>query len=487
MRPLIDKRPFSHPLLLISLFGLLLRLPNLGRDSLWLDEAISYLAAQLPLAQILNNTVQSSHPPLYYLLLSGWSRAVPGSDAALRGLSLAWGVLLIPLIGYFVRELFANRRVALLVALMVAVSPFHILYSHELRMYTLLMFLVTLGTWGYWQVRREQSSANWLLFALVWTAAVYTHLFALLALGAVNLHAMTEQGRRTLFWRVFFVSAGIGVLFAPWLLSVLAESNQTTGSLRPLNQPTLRNPIKPLTSPAFLLFGLSNNPLLSGAALFITLSLAVVLVMSWRSMGREGVASPLRLVLMQIGLLLGVPLTVYVIRPFFLPERTMAAASPFLLILLAWGITQKQTPLPYLAGAALLLMGAATTLYHLGQPLKPPYRAAMRTVLAQHAPGDRVLHTSDGSYLPALRYANLTHHALLAGDPDPRKPSTVYEAVGGEVWSRETALGQNGRLWLIVALEHSVDWQQEEAAYFLDERPLHDSFDIGGIRIYLFE
>ncbi|MBK7896066.1 MAG: glycosyltransferase family 39 protein [Anaerolineaceae bacterium] len=116
--------------------GAIFRLINLGRDSLWLDEAISYLAAQLPVTQIANNTLQDPHPPLYYLLLHFWLQLVPDSDTAVKLLSALFGILLIPAIYFLSQQLFHNRTISLTAAALTAVSPFHILYSHELRMYT---------------------------------------------------------------------------------------------------------------------------------------------------------------------------------------------------------------------------------------------------------------------------------------------------------------------------------------------------------------
>lgn len=486
MIPKIEKRPLLPHLLLLTLLGLLIRLPNLGRDSLWFDEAISYLAAQLTVGDIFSNALQSSHPPLYYFFLGVWMQLVPDSDVALRSLSVLWNLLLIPLIGYFAFDLFGKKHLALLVALMVAISPFHLLYSHELRMYTQLMFLVTAGAWVYWRILQRSAAWLWLLFGLVWLTAVYTHFFAILALGAINLHALLDPERRTIFPRVFLISVGLGVLFLPWVFVILGEGIADGGSLRPLNKTVVRDPIKLLTSPAFLLFGSSNSFLFSSVVLFICLGVVVVLAIEWRHVQREGVPSGVRLILCQIGLVLGVPLGVYLIRPFWLPERTMAAASPFLLLLLAWCITRKRTPLPYLAGLSVGLMIVASLLYQMGTPLKPPYSDAMSLMLAQHQPSDTVLHTSDGSYLPALRYANISNHFLLANDPDARKQPLIYEAMGGQLVGEEV-VGVNDRLWIIVALEHSVEWQQEKTAYFLAERTLIERREVGGIVIYLFE
>lgn len=72
------------PLAAIGLLALGLRLVGLGRASLWFDEAISYFSAGLPAVQIANNTAQSSHPPLFYLVLASWRAAGATTDAGLR-------------------------------------------------------------------------------------------------------------------------------------------------------------------------------------------------------------------------------------------------------------------------------------------------------------------------------------------------------------------------------------------------------------------
>jgi uncharacterized membrane protein len=131
-----------------------LRLPTIAGESLWFDEAVSYLAARVPLGRILDNTVQSSHPPLYYLLLRGWLRVVPGIDAAARLPGMAWDLMLVPALYWLSVELYGDRRRGLFAALLVALSPFRILYSHELRMYTQLMLRVTAGTAAYLHARR---------------------------------------------------------------------------------------------------------------------------------------------------------------------------------------------------------------------------------------------------------------------------------------------------------------------------------------------
>jgi uncharacterized membrane protein len=472
----------------LLLLGMVLRLINLGRESLWLDEAISYLAAQLPLAQIANNTVQSSHPPLYYLLLHFWLDLVPNTDTAVKLFSVLWGVLLIPAIYLFCQKLFSSRTLSLTAALLVAVSPFHILYSHELRMYTQLMVLVMAGTAAYWHARQKMKARWWLLTGLLFLSAVYTHLFAFLALAGIGLHALLEfRQEKRAFWATAALTAVILVCFIPWLNLMLAEAEPALGSLRPLQSAEILNPIKPLTAPVFLLFGMSSTFWFSGLILFVFLAYLIVFLMELRKLGGTHISSALKLTLLVIASVLGLPILVYLIRPFFLPERTLAAAAPFLIIWLSWGTTRRQSPLPYLTGIALLLMLVGTVNYHSGPLIKPPYREATAYVADHAAPDEIVLHTSDGSYLPALRYAPQLIQGVLAGDPDPRKPEAVYEILGGQVWTlAEMMAEQNGRFWLIVAIEHSEAWQISQRDTISAAYPLLEEQVIGGIQIYYF-
>ena len=471
---------------LLVLLGLGLRLISLGRESLWLDEAISYLAAQLPIVQIANNTVQSSHPPLYYLLLHFWLQWVPDSDTAVKLLSVLWNLLLIPVTYIFSQQLFAKRAVSLTAAALIVISPFHILYSHELRMYTQLMFLVVAGTAVYWQARQKQSGSWWLATGIIFLLAVYTHLFSFLALAGIGLHALWEvRENKRAFWLTTAMTAIILLCFAPWLRLMLAEAEPALGSLRPLQSIATFNPIKPISTPVFLLFGMSSTFWYSGLILFTFFAYLIIFLLELRKLGRRQIPSGLKLTLLIIICVLGLPLLAYAIRPFFLPERTLAAAAPFIIILLAWGMTRRQSPLPYLTGLAGLLMLIGTFVYLTGELVKPPYRAATAYIAERAVADDIVLHTSDGSYLPALRYAPQLHHGVLAGDPDPRKPVAVYEALGGEVWTNAD-IQPNGRLWLVVALEHSETWQLAQAEAISATYPTLTEETIGGIRIYLF-
>jgi mannosyltransferase len=85
--------------------------------------------------------------PLYYFLLRGWVAVAGTSEYAMRFLSLAFGVLGVPLIYVLGRRLF-NHQAGLLAALLVVASPYLTWYSQEVKMYTLVMALALLAIYG---------------------------------------------------------------------------------------------------------------------------------------------------------------------------------------------------------------------------------------------------------------------------------------------------------------------------------------------------
>ncbi|HSH05968.1 MAG TPA: hypothetical protein VLL52_25860, partial [Anaerolineae bacterium] len=376
---------------------------------------------------------------------------------------------------------------------------FVLLYSHELRMYTQVMLLVTVYLSLYLRARRKMDRLSWLGFGLVALLAVYTHMLAALPLVGVGCHALYHRAERGALWRTVAVGVLLLVLYVPWLGTIVSEQEQVTGSLRPLWQETALNPVKPLTAVAFLLLGSppSLRPWLSEVvsgqfvlvyvafSWFMTLSLLLLSVLiGWkgRKTGRlAGMFLPVAVLAATMS-----PTLIYLVRPFFLPERTMAAAVPCLFLFLGWAGSQKGTPLPWLVGLLGVGMLGGSVGYLLSEPAKPPYRGVMEYVAAGYEVGDVIVHTSDGSYLPALRYGEWANHYLVAGDPDPRKPVPVYEAVGGAlVEAEEIEVAE--RLWLVVALEHSLEWQKERVGVILAGYEVVEVEEMGGVQVYLLE
>lgn len=228
-------------LVLVALLALGLRLHRLDAQSLWYDEGFSVYLARMTLADITARTAADIQPPLYYYLLHGWMQLFGDSSAVLRAFSLLFGVLSIPLAFEVGRSLFGSRLAGLLAAFLVAISPLHIWYSQELRMYTLLTFLGLCSSALLLHIvgRAEPVPSGrpgrvvvdvllWIAYTLTTIAALYTHYFAFFVLafqGVYLLVAWGAQGfRPTRLGLSGIASGALSMLaYVPWLPNLLAR------------------------------------------------------------------------------------------------------------------------------------------------------------------------------------------------------------------------------------------------------------------------
>jgi hypothetical protein len=132
----------------IVALGGFLRFYQIDRTGLWLDEAFSIWMGWQSIGDMLSWLVRiDQHPPLYYTLLHFWMAL--GDDAAtVRALSALCSTLTIPVIYLLGRHLANDDKVGLLAALILAVSPFHVRFAQETRMYALLTLNASLALYG---------------------------------------------------------------------------------------------------------------------------------------------------------------------------------------------------------------------------------------------------------------------------------------------------------------------------------------------------
>ncbi len=124
----------------ITLVGGWLRVLMLGTKGMWLDETFSVWLANHSVADMLQWIVKiDQHPPLYYLMLHFWIACFGDTPYYTRLLSALFGAGTIPII-YLIGKRMSGVLVGLAAAVFLTLSPFHIYFAQETRMYTLLTF-----------------------------------------------------------------------------------------------------------------------------------------------------------------------------------------------------------------------------------------------------------------------------------------------------------------------------------------------------------
>ncbi len=225
------------------LAGVVLRF--VARSPLWLDEALTVNIAKLPLADIPEALHHDGHPPLYYALLHGWMQVAGTSDTAVRALSGSFAVLTLPL-AYLVGRRRGGPLLGWITLGIFAVSPFVLRYATETRMYSMVAFLVLAGYLVLDDLtRRERDGWGRVAgLAVIVAALLYSHYWTMWLLGAVGIvllvvwrRADAGSGVRRGTGRALLALVAGGVLFLPWVPTVLYQSKHTgtpwAGPLRP--------------------------------------------------------------------------------------------------------------------------------------------------------------------------------------------------------------------------------------------------------------
>jgi hypothetical protein len=168
-------------------------------------------------------------------------------------------------------------------------------------------------------------------------------------------------------------------------------------------------------------------------------------------------------------------------------------SAPAFYLLVAWGLAQVQRRAIRwgLFAPTLLMMLLSTWNFYFDPSFaKPPWRQAALYVNERVRPGDVVIHTSSGSYLPFLCYEHDVEHVRLPEDAETAQgnaPSqSIVDAIGGAPQGMEDAVRGHDRAWLVVGLDHAVQHQLRQKQRFDDRYVLSGEEMIGAIGVHAY-
>lgn len=216
----------------IILCAATLRLWRLELPSLWFDEVLVALVAKLPVDAIFfRSMTEDFHPPAFYL----WTRLFMSmglGDAALRIPQAAFGLAGVWLAWRAGREMLSENA-GLLLAALVAVQPWHLLLSRQLRPYSIVFFFSLLSFYCLWRGLTGGRRRNLLFAGLALCPPVLFHFSGLLALGGAGLVVCLGLAA----WRTdlrglagFCLASAIGMAgVLPFLASLFGRESGVTG------------------------------------------------------------------------------------------------------------------------------------------------------------------------------------------------------------------------------------------------------------------
>jgi uncharacterized membrane protein len=467
-------------LLLITLGALALRLYRLGQRPFWLDEAYSLQITDQPISSIWSwtNPAAPVDPPLYFVALRAWRLAFGDAEAAVRSLSVLFGVTLIPAT-YWLGAQLRSKATGLLAAGLVALAALQIDHAQTARMYGLLALAVTVATAGTVQLMRAKGGRWWVWAGLVAgsAAALLTHAYGVFYVAGLVVAPVWIYRRELMspFMRRWWIAQG--VVLALWATWIPALPGQFASYLR-LAPSAFEDP-NPLdiARNLFTTVATGVSALLRTTAASQVLSVVLGLILLY--IGIRGIGSlarePKAVALGELALGVGVPIVLTLLVGPLVLGRTLVPAGVLALALLAAGAMSWEGRMRWLITASLIGLLAVGGIYYSIYGDNDPWDQAAAFVEAEAGPDDVVVFIYADGILPFELYY------------EPQGVGPTLLPVADADIPRLGELTRGVERVLLVRSHTPIHDTEGEAPIILGRlRPQEQMQDLSGITIYVF-
>ncbi|MFH1339233.1 MAG: glycosyltransferase family 39 protein [Candidatus Omnitrophota bacterium] len=402
--------------LAVILVGSILRIYHLGRSSLWFDEAKSVIYSEkVNLKTIWTGIVDRYYPsPLYELFIHYWGE-LGNSEVVLRLSSVLFSVISILAI-YYLGGLLFDRKVGLLSAFILALSPLHVYYAQEARMYSLIILLAVMTV--YFLKRFLQSGrvvfCAW--YSILHVLNIYTHYMTILILFAeIVFFGLYWKRYRHLIVKWLVCHLIIFLFLIPWLIAILFKLKIVLEMGYSYWMPSYL----PSMSLVNVLITLKNFSIGYNVPVWLCLS-ALLLFLLFFLRGIMNKKKREEISILLCCLLIPV-LTTFAISKFKIIyiDRHLIPSSIFYYIIVASGISGLKRR--YKASIIIIIVILTSfalrnyyrnylpfsEFYHPGVHSKKDHRAAVSYVIKNFQKGDVIFHTCENTAHPFEYYINI--------------------------------------------------------------------------------
>lgn len=214
------KNPHIVGIIALTALGLLLRIYHLDFNCIWGDELYTLMFSSTSLMNIWSSFMTDCHPPLFYWI-EHFILLIGQDENFLRIIPAIFGSLSIPAIYFAFREVF-NENISFISALLLTVSPFHIYYSQEARMYTMWLFIFLVSLYYFFKFVETPSKIGALKFGVVSGIAFWVHFYNGLFFALLILYAIIKNKDKLshFFTHAWYSIIGFIVIISPLILSI---------------------------------------------------------------------------------------------------------------------------------------------------------------------------------------------------------------------------------------------------------------------------
>jgi mannosyltransferase len=402
----VFKGPFL--LVLIVVFGAALRIYQIDRESLWLDEAFSYwMARSTPSDILIASATSETNPPLYFLALHYWIKVFGESDKAIRLLSATFGALAIPVV-YRIGQLLFNERLGLLAALFLSVSGFHIQYSQEARAYSLYFFVAALSVYFSTLFYKRRTLSRSIGYIITTALLLYSHDTGLFTFAAVVCFylVLAKPVRLASVYPFFAVTAIALLMYAPYIPAFMNHAASVKSGFWASGL-TVANVLAPIQKLILFPEKIAGVGPIQYALIVVPICvLCLALPTLWVGQKRRLIALAL-LFIVPVGINLLISLT---IRNIFIPRSLICGLLPLPLfwaspvLISKEGLFCRYRNLGLLAMFAMFLILLGGSIEFLRHNSKEPWRQAAAIFQRNYKAGDRIVYLFGYSEIALRRY-----------------------------------------------------------------------------------
>ena len=442
-------------ILLICCVGFFLRFYDLGGESFWFDETMSLYFSQQDLGSIFNPPSYEAHiPPLYYLLLHFWIGLFGTSEFAVRSLSAIFGGLSIFALYKLGKYLF-NFKIAIYSSFILAISIFHIYFSQEARMYSLLMLTTVLSIFFFVKSLNENRPRFWVSYIIASILMLYSHSYGIFILifqfFCLLFYYRHKVGCvKNCFIAFFLITLG----FFPWLIKLfdvapyVLEGSSAIGWIPQPDIILIFGTIVIFCNSSvvsLLVFGYSIRSLFTlsilkkrfvkssflgslkrmKACVFDSSKFSITFCFMW-------MGTPIILALL-ISLMF---------KPIYLPKY-LILVTPAVYLLVSKGLANKNLKLRYILLIILLIDSAVISYSYYTNPNKEQWRGAALYVQEHEATGDLIIVNA-----PWLK---LSFEQYYTGS------NVIVGAQTTDQLSEARLTTEHDKLWLILSHDNVAD------------------------------
>ena len=194
-------------------------------------------------------------PPIYYLLSRWWTQLFGSSVTVQRSLSAVISLLAFPSMYWLCLELFGSSLAAGIGVMLIAISPLHLIFAQEVRMYVLWTVTILVSSASLLRAMRLQRKRDWIIYATSLTLSLYTFPFSVLVAISHGIYVAiaeipkffksNDQSRKTrirvsrTFSNYLIASIASVITFAPWIFFLTQIDEKKMAAWRQTTLPFL--------------------------------------------------------------------------------------------------------------------------------------------------------------------------------------------------------------------------------------------------------